>query len=671
MRLYLKGNLGKSLFILCAGLFCGSIKAAPPPVEDFAKPLEYYDAVLSPNGDYIAVERAADLGKTLVAILQTKDLKLLSHIPATSSASPINPRWISNERYVVEFTKELKSYEAEFANGELLAINADGSGERKIIHHASDMTLGSSTKLNNLNGLGWVVNTLPGDDKKVIIEFIGFGSSMSGERVKLYELHTVTGQAKLLAEAPSYDASFTLSPDGRPLFTFGRDKSVEDKNIYVAHRYRDGKWEPLAPPALGAEYVEVIAGSENPDEVYIEARFLNKTNRLYRYNLETGKSQAVFAHPKVDPESYDIDERTNRLIAVHFEDGGVPNLQIVDLTHLYAKWYPALFQVFAGKKVVITSVTDDGSLLIVHVSGADEPGQFHLFDTKTKKLKYLFNAASWIKPEALSKVEAFTMKARDGLELSGYLTLPREGKGPHPLVVMPHGGPHDVRDRWTYNSEVQFLASRGYAVLQVNFRGSSGHGLGFEVAGYRKWGAEIQYDIIDATHWAAARQDIDDKRICIMGASFGGYSALMSSILEPDLYKCAIGEAGVYDLNLMWSKTDFMRARSQSGENYLQVVIGADKAVLDKFSPVYRVAELKTPVFLAHGEDDRRADIENFNEMVKVLKARNHPYETLLFDRERHGFANEKNEAEFLRRAEAFLDKYIGGKVTQTADRKP
>ncbi len=163
----------------------------------------------------------------------------------------------------------------------------------------------------------------------------------------------------------------------------------------------------------------------------------------------------------------------------------------------------------------ITSATDDGSLLVLHVSGANEPGQFHLFDTRTKKLKYLFNAASWIKPETLSKTKAFTMKARDGLELSGYLTLPRETKGPSPLVVMPHGGPYYVRDWWGYDPEVQFLASRGYAVLRVNFRGSGGYGFGFERAGYREWGNAIQHDIIDATHWAAQNKSIDGKKYAL------------------------------------------------------------------------------------------------------------------------------------------------------------
>jgi dipeptidyl aminopeptidase/acylaminoacyl peptidase len=634
----------------------GAPQAGQIPVEDFARPIEYYDAVLSPDGKYIAVERAADLEKTLVAVVQTKDLKLLSHIPATGNVSPINPRWISNSRLVVEFTQDLKSLEGEWPNGELLAVDADGKNSRRIIEHQVFVTAGKNNRLNNLHGSARVVHALPGDEKNVMISFREFRRSVSGFRNKLYKLHTLTGRPDMVTEAPSYDAYFTLSATGEPLFSFGRDKSVDEKNIWVSHRYRGGKWELLPAPELGAEILTVIAETENPSEVIIEARFADRADRLYRYNLETNEKKLIFAHPKVDPHSYDIDPATNRLIAVHFEDGA-PNLHLVDEGHLYARYYPALFELFNGNHVRITSSSDDGSLLIVHVSGANEPGQFHLFDTGTKKLKYLFNAASWIKPETLSKTEPFTMKARDGLELSGYLTVPIEGRSPYPLVVMPHGGPH-ARDWWTYDPEVQFLASRGYAVLQVNFRGSAGYGLGFEHAGYRKWGAEIQYDIIDATRWALGQKRIDDKRVCIMGGSFGGYSALMSSILEPDLYKCAIGMVGVYDLNLLWTTADIQRF--QRGENYLEEAIGSDKKLLDTFSPAKRVAELKAPVFLAHGESDWRADVKHFHAMEKALKARNHPLETLLVEKEGHGFASEKNRVTYLRRVEEFLARYIG-----------
>lgn len=654
----LKGYTTKISLALCAAALMAAVRAESVSLEDFARPMEYYDAILSPDGKYIAIERAADEGKTLVAVLRTKNLELMSHIPATSGVSPINPRWISNNRLVVELTEGSRFYGNEWSTGELIAMNADGSLTRRIIEHQAFVVQGKDERLNRLHGFARVVHTLPDDDKKIIIAFTEFRRSISGNRNKLYKLNTVTGQADLIAEAPSYDATFMLSRSGEPLFSFGRDKSAKDENVWVTHRYRDGKWEALSSPTLKADVLRVIAETDNPSEVIIEARFAEGPDKLYRYNLETNENKLVFAHPRVEPQSYDIDPNTNRLIAVHFQDG-LPNLHLVDKDHLYSRWYPALFEAFNGNRVRITSASDDGGLLLVHVSGANEPGQFHLFDTKAKKLKYLFNAASWIKPETLSKTEPFTMKARDGLELSGYLTLPRDAKGARPLVVMPHGGPRS-RDWWDYDPEVQFLASRGYAVLQVNFRGSSGYGMGFELAGNRKWGGEVQYDIIDATRWAAQKDAIDDKRICIMGGSFGGYSALMSSILAPELYKCAISMVGVTDLNLMWTTADIQRFRL--GENYLEDAIGSDKAMLDKFSPLMRVAELKAPVLLIHGEADWRVDVKHFYAMRDALEARHHPYETMLVEKEGHGFANDKNQAEYLRRVEAFLGKYIGSK---------
>jgi dipeptidyl aminopeptidase/acylaminoacyl peptidase len=469
------------------------------------------------------------------------------------------------------------------------------------------------------------------------------------------------GRISIITKAPSTYSYLTFSEKGDPLYSVGLDKSNKEKNVVVVHQYVDGKWEKLNPKGLDdTEEFRVISETENSSEVYLYARFLNKTDRIYRYNVETGSKTLVFAHAKVDPHDIEIDDKTRRMIAVHFEDGE-PNLHIIDENHIHSKWYPNLFQVFQGKRVLITSATEDGSKMIVHVSGANEPGQFHLFDTNTKKLRYLFNAASWVNTEQLSQTQPVSFKARDGLEIHGYLTHPKNAKKSAPLIVMPHGGPHGVRDQWIYNPEVQFLTSRGYGVLQVNFRGSGGYGLGFEKAGYRQWGGKIQQDIIDGTRWALKQEGFDKDKVCIMGGSFGGYSALMSSILEPDLYKCAIGFVGVYDLALMYTTGDIDERKA--GLKYLKDVIGEDEKELAQFSPVTRVAELKAPVLLIHGEDDWRADVKHFEVMKKALEKKGHPLETMLVDKEGHGFANEKNRIEYFKRIDKFLAQYLGNQV--------
>ena len=636
------------------------VTAEPIPVEHFAKHNEYHNVVISPDGKYLAVQRSAEQDKQLVAVIDAKEMKLLSHIPATTGISPFRPTWVNDTRLVVQFTEEFDSYEQEFANGELLSMEFNGKKQRRIIEHVSAVRAGGSKKpLNNLHGWARIDHLLPDEENHALIKLWEFGHTRIGKRPKIYKIHTTRGKTKFVAEAPSYDAYFTYSPKGELMYSVGIDKeNVKNSNDLVVHKYENKKWTKLENINISdAETISIVAVTKNPNEVYAWAEYNDKPDKIYRYNMETGDKKLVFYHPKVDPRRLDIDRVTGELIAVHY-DADYPNIHLVDQDHLYSRWYPALYNVFNGNKVVITSATKDGSTLVVHVSGANEPGQFHLFDTKTKKLRYLFNAASWVKTDSLTEVKPISYKARDGLEIHGYLTMPKSVDGKAPMVVMPHGGPHGPRDYWRYDREVQFLASRGYAVLQVNFRGSGGYGRGFRLSGYRKWGAEIQYDIVDGTKWAANLDTIDEDRICIIGASFGGYSALMSPTIEPDLYKCAISNVGLTDLNLMWSTADIDDTRL--GKNYLMEAIGDNKEELNKFSPLHNIDKLKAPVFLAQGKKDHRVDKKHFEVMKAALEKKGHPHETMLVKKEGHGFASEENRIEYLTRVEAFLNKYIG-----------
>lgn len=283
-----------------------------------------------------------------------------------------------------------------------------------------------------------------------------------------------------------------------------------------------------------------------------------------------------------------------------------------------------------------------------------------MFDTEKKALRFILKAKPWLDSEKLTATEPFKVKSSDGVELHGYLTKPKNSKGKLPLIVYPHGGPHGPRDYWQYSDDVQLLASRGYAVLQVNFRGSGGYGSQFETSGYHHWGDLIQQDIIEATEWAAKVPDIDENRICIYGASFGGYSALMAPTIKSDLFKCSIGYVGVYDLNLLWDDGDIQKMNY--GETFLAKAIGEDKESLNLFSPSHLKSRLKTPTFLIHGKEDERAPVSHFYAMKKSLEKSKTPVETMLVNGEGHGFYQEENRQEMYERLLAFLDKHIGDK---------
>jgi dipeptidyl aminopeptidase/acylaminoacyl peptidase len=224
---------------------------------------------------------------------------------------------------------------------------------------------------------------------------------------------------------------------------------------------------------------------------------------------------------------------------------------------------------------------------------------------------------------------------------------------------MAHGGPFGIYDTWGFNDEVQFLASRGYAVLQVNYRGSGGRGEGFQRSGWKGWGTTLQDDVTDGVRWAIAQNLADPQRICTFGASFGGYTALIQPILNPGMYKCAIGYVGVYDLPLM-RKTDKNMGQAKRTARFFDRTLGNDLDALAKVSPVQRAGDVQVPVLLVHGRDDKTADFNQFKAMEAALRAQGKQVETFVANGEGHGFVKPENRAELFRRMEAFLARSIG-----------
>jgi dipeptidyl aminopeptidase/acylaminoacyl peptidase len=306
----------------------------------------------------------------------------------------------------------------------------------------------------------------------------------------------------------------------------------------------------------------------------------------------------------------------------------------------------------------------------VFVYSDTSPGDYYLFDTQTKKADFVRAARSWIQPQLMRPMLPIEVTARDGLKLHGYLTRPA-GEGPHPLVVLPHGGPHGVRDVWGFDWEVQLLASRGYAELQVNFRGSEGYGMDFAAAGYGQWGASMQDDVTDATRWAIEQEIAHADRICIYGASYGGYTALMGAAREPKLYRCAIGYVGVYDLELMFKSGDIPDSRS--GLAYLRKVLGEDSADLQARSPVNLADRIEVPVLLIHGKEDWRADYKQAKRMRSALESNTKPFEWMSLSREGHGVYDEETRREVYERILAFLDKHLSSAAltVRSATEKP
>ena len=282
-----------------------------------------------------------------------------------------------------------------------------------------------------------------------------------------------------------------------------------------------------------------------------------------------------------------------------------------------------------------------------------------------RKADHLISRSDWIDVDRSASVKPIALKARDGLPLHGFLTLPAGSNGRNlPMVVMPHGGPFDIFDSGQYDRETQMLAAAGYAVLQVNFRGSGNYGRAHTQAGAQQWGAAMQDDVTDATRWAISEGIADARRICIYGASYGAYSAMMGAAREPGLYQCAAGYVGVYDLPMMYTRGDIQDRGS--GVTYLREWLG-DPAKLGAVSPVNLAERIKVPVFLAAGGEDKRAPIQHTERMEAALKRTGTPVESLYYKTEGHGFYTEAHRSEYYDKLLAFLARSLGGKTATTA----
>jgi len=317
---------------------------------------------------------------------------------------------------------------------------------------------------------------------------------------------------------------------------------------------------------------------------------------------------------------------------------------------------------FEGYEINILAYDDARKNGIVHVSSDRNPGHYYLFDFATLGTKEVANPYPWIKENDMAEMKPVTYQSRDGLTIHGYLTLPRGVEASNlPVVINPHGGPW-ARDEWYYNPEIQFLANRGYAVFQMNYRGSTGYGKKFWEASFKEWGKKMQDDITDGVEYLKKEGIADPKRIAIYGGSYGGYAALAGVTFTPDLYACAVDYVGVANL------FTFMKTIPPYWKPYLDQfydMVGnpkKDSLLLAEASPVMHADKIKAPLFVAQGANDPRVNKDESDQMVEALKKRGIDVEYMVKKDEGHGFANQDNQYDFYGAMEKFLAKHLGEK---------
>jgi len=623
------------------------------PAQVFSRSAEFNNVKISPNGDYLSTITTKD-GKNVLLILEIKTKKPVHSVYFANNAQVGNYEWVNDERVVLqkEYLKGWQDHPIYY--GELMAVNADGSKPVYLFgYKQKGQQTGSRIKKNTpIRATAFILDPLPNDDRHMLVNAIPWSNTrtIDYERTQdVYRVDLYSGIRRKITHSPIGQSRFLTDHEGEVRFVAGEDKTNTTKVYYR----KDNDWQNTDKLELKLEDFSPISFAHDKNSIYAAGREQGQTLGVYKINLETGEKKQIIQDDVVDPSNFWINQETRQLYAVEFENG-YPGYTFVNPEESHSKILKQLLAALPGHQVRIVSESRNSEKLIIVAFNDRNPGDYYVLDTKKLKLEYLASSKQWLDPELMAEVKPINFINRDGKQIYGYLTLPHGKKAENlPLVVNPHGGPHGVRDEWGFNPQNQMLASEGMAVLQINFRGSGGYGKEFEHLGHQKWGTDIQYDIIDGTKYVIEQGFVDKDRICIAGGSFGGYSALMAPTLAPDMFKCAIGFAGVYDLPLMFKKGDVQSRRA--GERYLEQVLGEDPKVLKSMSPTHNVDKLKTKILLVHGGDDERAPIEQFEALEDALKEHSYPYQKLVMDDEGHGFYNDEHQAKYYGEMLSFL----------------
>ncbi|WP_107925256.1 S9 family peptidase [Lysinibacillus parviboronicapiens] len=469
----------------------------------------------------------------------------------------------------------------------------------------------------------------------------------------VYKLNVKTGETKHVAKNPGNIASWLADRDGNIRIAVASD-GVEGTVLY--RETEKDEFKPFIEMAAGDE-VTPLAFSKDNKHIYATTNKGRDKVEFVKYDLE-GKEEVIMSNAEVDVAGVLYSAEQDKLLYGAY---------LTDKTHyqFFDKDFEELFRKLQTKLGVeeselgINDYNKEMTKFIVSVSSDTVYGKYYYYDSTTDELTELTTLSPWLNPEELAQMHPISYKSRDGLTINGYLTLPKNKDAKNlPLIVNPHGGPW-ARDMWGFNPEVQLLANRGYAVLQVNFRSSTGYGKEFLEAGNKQWGLKIQDDITDGVQWAIDQGIADPERIGIYGASFGGYATLAGITKTPDLYAAAVDYVGVSNI---FTLLDTIPPYWETMRNMFYERVGhpeKDKELLTEASPVFHVDKIKTPLFVAQGANDPRVNQAESDQIVKALRDRGVDVEYMLKENEGHGFQNEENRIEFYNAMLKFLDSHL------------
>lgn len=618
--------------------------AKPLPVEAFASLPDVSSVALSPDGSKIISLVKVETEKLSGKMINLYDVETKQSKPIVFSDNQkyvvTGVYWANNDYVLVNAKFPAIRYGTPVIETRLLKVDVN-SGK------VSSLLPKSFVKRLNFvpNILSNVIDLMPHDDNHILMSIAGLGSDASKSVIKV----GLSGKGRVRVVQKHRSNVVDWLTDYQSNVRIGIKRKDSTYTIFEysgKDRKRRDLWQF---EAFSEQSVWPLTFDKDPNILYVKALH-NGKDAIYKVDLAKAGLQKELVYFDDD---YDVSGRLRR---------SPKTGEIIGIGSHF--WHPAYKKLQAGIDHVLPdtnnylfSMSDDESRYMLLTTDDTEPGMYLIGDRKAKTVKYIAARYSALTPKVLADKKSINYQARDGLAIEGFLTLPKDSDGKNlPTIVFPHGGPisydNDGFDYWT-----QFLANRGYAVLQMNFRGSSGYGYDFMKQGLQSWGQAMQDDVEDGTRWLIEQGIADKSRICIVGASYGGYAALMGAVKTPDLYQCIVSFAGVTDVEYLVKShrrfSNYEVVKKQIGDNYKQ---------LWQVSPLKHADKITKPVLLIHGSKDRVVRVRHSDKMASKLKRAEKSVLYLEIEGADHYLSNNEHRLQTFSAIEAFLAQHLADK---------
>jgi len=598
------------------------------PMQDFFRNPEKSSFKISPNGEHIAYMKPwkARMNVFVMDMNTKKEVRLTS----------------SQERGIYWFA---------WLNNNRIGYIKDEGGNENMHFYAVNVDMSNGIDLTPFENVqARIIDDLEDDPNHIIM-----GLNKRNPQIHdPYRINVNDGKMDMIAENPGNISEWMTDHDGKLRMAITSD------GVNTSLLYRDKEsdgFKPILTTDFKVSVAPLFFTFDNKNLYVASNRGRDKT-AIFEFDLNKSKEgKLIFEHDEVDVSGLMYSRKRKVLTGVSYT---VAKNEMVFFDTLREGLQQKLEEKLPGYEVGITSFSEDETKAVVVTYSDKSRGTYYFYDLDKNKLIELGQVSPWLNEEDMCEMKPVHYKSRDGLIINGYLTLPNGTNGKNlPVVVNPHGGPWH-RDSWGYNSEVQFLANRGFAVFQMNFRGSTGYGREFWEKSFKQWGKSMQDDISDGVNWLIDEGIANPDRIAIYGASYGGYATLAGLAFTPDLYACGVDYVGVSSL------FTFMESMPPYWELYRSMMyemVGhpeEDKELLVSASPLLHIDKIKAPLFIAQGANDPRVVKAESDQIVEALKNAGIDVPYMVKDNEGHGFYNEENQFDFYREMEKFLTKYIG-----------